>query len=190
MFAEKLKEIRLENSLSQSSLAAMLGVTQSAVANWERGNRVPDIDTLAVMAEKFSVSIDCLLDKGGTAHSSVATVLPRLEQIENGESVYSDARPVMTNADFVFVQHDGSMTGDGISDGDTVFVIKADRIESGDIALVSVDECIAVRRVYMTDGFLTLMPSCSRFAPEVFAGDGEGRVKILGKVTGVMKPLG
>ena len=187
MFADKLKEIRLKNSLSQSSLAEMLGVTQSAVANWERGNRIPDVDTLAVLAERFSVSVDCLLDKGTACHSSAASPLPRLCGTENGEPVYTDAGQLCANADFVFVQPDGSMSGDGIAAGDTVLIIKTDRIASGDIALVSVGESVAVRRVYMTDSYLALLPSCPQFAPEIFSGDGD--VKILGKVTGVIKTL-
>ena len=45
-FCGRLRELRRKNGYTQSGLAKALGVSQSAVGNWEAGIRRPNIDTL------------------------------------------------------------------------------------------------------------------------------------------------
>ena len=61
-FAIRIKELRLENELSQASLAQMTNVSQQTVAAWERGIK-PNIDTLLLLADIFKVSVDYLLGR-------------------------------------------------------------------------------------------------------------------------------
>ena len=56
--AKNLKLLRIKADLSQSELADILGVTQSAVTNWERGNTQPSVDRLPKLAEVFGCTID------------------------------------------------------------------------------------------------------------------------------------
>ncbi len=49
----RLKELRTEKGLSQAAVAENFGITQQAYANYERGNRKPDFDTLVKMADFF-----------------------------------------------------------------------------------------------------------------------------------------
>ncbi|MBE5756729.1 MAG: helix-turn-helix transcriptional regulator [Clostridiales bacterium] len=60
-FAQRIKELRVENKLNQGKLAEILGVKQSCVSKWERGETLPDIEMLISIAEAFSVSTDYLL---------------------------------------------------------------------------------------------------------------------------------
>ena len=41
MFAQRLKELRKLNGLSQAALSSLLGVTQQAVGKWETGRSTP-----------------------------------------------------------------------------------------------------------------------------------------------------
>ncbi|MGG3822658.1 helix-turn-helix transcriptional regulator [Geobacillus thermodenitrificans] len=41
---EKIKKARIEAGLSQEQLSEKLGVSRSAVAKWESGKGLPDID--------------------------------------------------------------------------------------------------------------------------------------------------
>ncbi|WP_157663106.1 helix-turn-helix transcriptional regulator [Geobacillus thermodenitrificans] len=43
---EKIKKARIEAGLSQEQLSEKLGVSRSAVAKWESGKGLPDIDNL------------------------------------------------------------------------------------------------------------------------------------------------
>ena len=61
MFAKRLKILREHAKINQSELARSLDVTQGTIGNWETGKRIPDSDTLKVIANYFGVSIDYLL---------------------------------------------------------------------------------------------------------------------------------
>lgn len=61
VFIERLKELRDERNLSQMQLAIDAGLTQSAIASWETGSRVPSAQAIIVLAKFFGVSSDYLL---------------------------------------------------------------------------------------------------------------------------------
>ena len=61
---EKIKEARTQCGLSQEQLAEKMAVSRSAVANWEAGNGLPDVENLKFLAALLNASIDYLLDDG------------------------------------------------------------------------------------------------------------------------------
>ena len=61
IFCERVKELRIENNLTQKQLADKLQTTNSSVCDWEKGRSQPDLKTLANMAQLFQVSVDYLL---------------------------------------------------------------------------------------------------------------------------------
>lgn len=62
-FAERFKEIRLENGLTRAAVAEKLNVSARLIAYWESGQRECDFDMLIKIANFFSVSTDYLLGK-------------------------------------------------------------------------------------------------------------------------------
>lgn len=58
----RLKELRLSKGLSQADIAKQLGVTQQAYANYERGAREADYETLKKLSKLFGCSVDYILD--------------------------------------------------------------------------------------------------------------------------------
>ncbi|MBO5103361.1 MAG: helix-turn-helix transcriptional regulator [Clostridia bacterium] len=60
-FAERLKELRIEKRLSQEEVAKSIGVSQAAIARWERGLQIPNVDYAVTIAKFFNVSTDYLL---------------------------------------------------------------------------------------------------------------------------------
>ena len=52
-FAEKLIAVRRANSLTQEQLAAKLYVTRQAVSRWERGEVIPGIDMMKLIARRY-----------------------------------------------------------------------------------------------------------------------------------------
>lgn len=58
----KIKQLRVENGLTQEDLAEQLGVSFQAVSRWETGVTYPDITLLPVLANMFNVTVDYLLD--------------------------------------------------------------------------------------------------------------------------------
>ena len=63
MFSDKLKELRRRNGLTQTELANILGISKSAIANYELGIRMPGQNSAwKKIADYFNVSIDYLMD--------------------------------------------------------------------------------------------------------------------------------
>jgi transcriptional regulator with XRE-family HTH domain len=62
---EKIKKARKECGLSQEQLAEKLSLSRSAIAKWEAGNGLPDVDNLKALAQLLGVSVDYLLDDTG-----------------------------------------------------------------------------------------------------------------------------
>lgn len=71
-FSSRLKSLRSSHSISQATLAKILGVTQQAVGKWEVDKATPDYDTLRNVAKYFQVSVDFLLELTDTPDASPA----------------------------------------------------------------------------------------------------------------------
>jgi transcriptional regulator with XRE-family HTH domain len=53
-----IRELREERGWSQFELAGRIGVTPSAVYNWERGKNEPRLSQLRALARAFGVPMD------------------------------------------------------------------------------------------------------------------------------------
>lgn len=60
-FSVRLKELRVDNDMSQTELAEKLNLKASAISKYEKGITQPSIDTLKSLAEIFSVTVDYLI---------------------------------------------------------------------------------------------------------------------------------
>lgn len=61
MFDVRLKELRESRNLTQKDLANQLNLTQSTIAYYENGKKLPTTDNLMSIARFFGVSTDFLL---------------------------------------------------------------------------------------------------------------------------------
>lgn len=62
-FEKRLRELREEKEWSQKDLATKLGLTQPAIADWERGTRKPNLTKIEEIADIFGVTVDYLLGR-------------------------------------------------------------------------------------------------------------------------------
>ncbi len=60
-FKYRLKELRVEQNVSQIEIAKLLNMSKMAISHWEKGNSEPSIEQLKVLARFFDVSIDYLV---------------------------------------------------------------------------------------------------------------------------------
>ncbi len=60
-FGNRLKTLRISNSMTQSELAAQLNITKSVISAYETGARLPSYSVLIGLAEIFHVTTDYLL---------------------------------------------------------------------------------------------------------------------------------
>lgn len=61
-FSEKLYQLRTQNKLSQKKLADAIGVSQSSINYWEKGQREPSYTGAYSLAKYFNVTLTSLLD--------------------------------------------------------------------------------------------------------------------------------
>ncbi len=57
----QIKKYRNEQALSQEELAERVFVSRQSISNWENGKTYPDIKSLLLLSEVFSVSLDQLV---------------------------------------------------------------------------------------------------------------------------------
>ena len=57
----QIRKYRGEKSLSQEELAELVFVSRQSISNWETGKTYPDIKSLLLLSEVFSVSLDELV---------------------------------------------------------------------------------------------------------------------------------
>ncbi len=70
--SERLKNLRIENGLSQEKLAEKLLVSRQAVSKWENGEALPDMENMIALARLYNTSLDELVgikDEKKTADS-------------------------------------------------------------------------------------------------------------------------
>ena len=60
MFRDNLIQMRKMRKMTQEDVSEKVGVTRQAVAKWESGETVPDLDKCRILAELFGVSLDDL----------------------------------------------------------------------------------------------------------------------------------
>lgn len=63
-----LKLYRKKLGYTQEQIAELIGVSRQALAKWERGESLPDIDNVIALADLFDVSVDSLVRNFASLH--------------------------------------------------------------------------------------------------------------------------
>lgn len=71
LFSDNLTALRRLARRTQESVAEQVGVTRQALAKWESGETLPDIERCRLLAQLYGVSLDDLV-----SHDSAAFSLP------------------------------------------------------------------------------------------------------------------
>ena len=79
-FGERLAEARENAGLSQAELGKKLGITQRAIAHWERKNTALRPEQLKSLAEILDISIDQLIS-GNKVKTKKATPQGKVKQV-------------------------------------------------------------------------------------------------------------
>ncbi|MBO1515037.1 helix-turn-helix domain-containing protein [Metabacillus bambusae] len=80
-FANRLKELREKNRLTQSALASLLEFDQSTISYNELGKKEPSIESLIKLSDFFCVSLDYLVGRTDLDVQFKRFVLEELNQL-------------------------------------------------------------------------------------------------------------
>ena len=61
VFAERIKDLRIKNKLTQQELGSKFGLTSTGVSYWESGKAIPNIEMMNKLSDFFGVTIDYLI---------------------------------------------------------------------------------------------------------------------------------
>ena len=151
MFAQRLKELRKLNGLSQAALSSLLGVTQQAVGKWETGRSTPDPQTLARVAAYFKVSTDYLLGCAPAPITSAVAAadgprefpIPIIGTVRAGFGAFAfeedygeEYARVKDPGSYFYLLVKGDSMEPRISDGDLALVHRQPTLENGDLGVV------------------------------------------------------
>lgn len=81
---KNLSILRKQNGLSQQKLGLEVGLASNTICQYESGRRIPDVNTLILLANYFQVSTDYLLGRETPSERSISTERKQLlEKIES-----------------------------------------------------------------------------------------------------------
>lgn len=188
--------------LSQSQLAEKLGLAPSTVGNYEQGTRIPDYETLELIADFFNVNMDLLFDRSeirkelkypvisdsivsfpvigelAAGYEHIAMEDWSGETIEIPESYLKGRK----REDYLVLSVKGDSMYPHYHDGDKVLILKQDCInESGDIAAVIYDsEYATLKKVEYKKDAVRLVPLNPEYMPKEISGAELEQFKIIG----------
>lgn len=61
VIGKRLKELRIKSGMTQHQLGEMINVTKVSICCYEKGTRMPSLETLMDLSNIFNVNIDYLL---------------------------------------------------------------------------------------------------------------------------------
>ena len=199
MFAQRLKELRKLNGLSQAALSSLLGVTQQAVGKWETGRSTPDPQTLARVAAYFKVSTDYLLGCAPAPITSAVAAadgprefpIPIIGTVRAGFGAFAfeedygeEYARVKDPGSYFYLLVKGDSMEPRIHDGDLALVHRQDTLENGDLGvLIYGDEGEGTLKRYLQRGnCVVLQPFNPAYNEMVIKGEDLNRLHIAGRV--------
>lgn len=187
-----IRELRIKKGITQSELANACGIHQTAVSQWEKDRTLPDTQMLIKLSEYFGVSIEILMGK--EEHDSNRNTVPVLgyvragcpiEAIENILGYEEITDEMSATGEYFGLAVKGDSMSPRICPGDIVIVRKQDYIESGEIAVVLINNLDAtIKKIIKKGTGLTLVPFNNSYDPMIFSPSEVATmpVTIVGKV--------
>lgn len=195
MFSARLKIIRKQHGLTQAELAEKIGLSQQAVGKWETGSSCPDQKTLQFLADFFGVSTDYLLGRQEDRLSLYRSVpekylIPIVGEVKAGynalayeDNIGMEPAAVRNPEEYFYLVVRGDSMEPHIRSGDLALVHQQADVESGELAIVLVDDGEGtLKRVIKQKGAVILQPFNTNYETLVFLGREAKRVRIMGKV--------
>lgn len=196
----RLRDLRLNQGLSQKVIADYLGCSTVVYSRYETGSREPSMDTLTRLADYFNVSIDYLTGKSDIPRNGGVVRIPvvghvvagiptsAIEDIIDWEEIDEE---MARRGDYIGLRVKGDSMYPEIKDGDIAIIRRQDTIETGDIAVVFVngDEATIKKIKKMGDGIMLIGFNTAVYEPHFYNRDeiADLPVKVYGKLVEVRR---
>ena len=205
MIGDRIKSLRKSKGYNMRQMASALNLPYTTYVNYEKGAREPNSEQLILISKYFGVSIDYLMGRTDVPFTEETSEnifekypniqplpemrkVPLLGAIACGEPIYREedewiSLPNDIKADFCLRCQGDSMIDARINDGDIVFIKACPEVENGQIAAVSIDNEVTLKRVfyYPEKNKLVLYPENKAYEPFIYMNEELNDVRILGR---------
>ena len=195
----KYRQLRKERNMSQANLAKRLGVSQTAVSQWETNKNYPDSNTSKELAEIFSVTTDYLLNVDSSKLKKDNEIIVYNRVPAGVEWANIQDKHGYEEIGMKMLQSGRSYVGLNVRDddmspifmkGDTLIIEVRDNCENGDYALVQshADDGM-IRRVFYQNNGVLVQPVSYSGEGDFYITNSRERLNILGVVRQVRRNL-
>ena len=200
-FAERLRYYMQQANMKQIELVEKTKINKSSISEYLSGNYEPKQRNIYKIAMALGIKPSQLMgieeDRTTTPpplpqfdniHQVAPVKIPILGRIACGEPIfeaedfqgYTDFISKI-HVDFCLIAHGDSMIGARIHDGDVVFIRQQPEVENGEIAAVSINDEVTLKRIYIYDNQIVLNAENPKYAPMIYSLDQIESFRILGK---------
>ena len=195
-----LKELRIKNNLTIMQVEVKTNISNSYISLIERGKRRPSVEILHKLAKAYRVKTEDLLrfigylppiqNKINFNQIPIYSIVPKQKPFFVSENIegYSPVPPGLessTTKDFIAIRvKSKGMTCKRIEIGDILIIRKQSDLENGIIALISLNNELAIKRIVKQNKHIILHGTNSDYSP-ILVKEGDD-FKIIGKVEWVM----
>lgn len=191
--ANNLIQLRKQNKKTQKDIARLLNKSQQSYGKYENGITEPDAESLKILADYYSISVDELLGNSNTITEkgikipvlgSIPAGIP-IEAIEEILDYEEIPKEWASQGEYFGLKVKGNSMEPRICSGDVVIVRKQEDAETGDVCVVMVNGFDATLKQIKKDASgITLVPFNKTYSPVYYTSKEiqELPVRIVGKV--------
>ena len=202
VFQDNLTFLMEEHDISNVKLGKILGVSDTSIMKWKRGDVIPAIDKALKIAEYFGVSVDELLGKRIDTDRNV--LLPLVGVISAGpfdilnEDAWDEYRSVSVRMladrpqkECVLMTVDGESMMPYLLPGDNLIVHRPTYAVNGNI-IIAYDPVLngfTVKRYQQNGDSVVLKPFNDQFQPMKYSNPTEQELRLYGVCVGMERKL-
>ena len=199
---ERLRIARKSKGLTQKQVYKLSGIGDTTISNYENDLSSPDPETLKLLCELYEIDPRYILGMadGGTKwfHKNATQAgefikLPLMGTVRAGVGgsiiqeiigyVPTPIEATTTGETYFWLLVKGDSMYPALNDGDKVMVRQQTSVDSGDLAVVVVDEDEGlVKKVVYGEDWIELHSFNHNYSPRRFEGRDVLRIQVLGKV--------
>ncbi len=184
-----IKDYKFKTGFNDSEIARRLGVSRSTASRWASGQiRRVSPEVMARLSDLVGYNIEPAL-KG----MDISVKLPVLGFVKGGYDLFAEENYIgeedaslsdCKRGDYYLQVTGNSMNGVGIMDGSLVLVQQTNRLDSGEIGVVMIDQEVTVKKVVIKRGMMILEAANPDVENRYFTSDEIQNlpVRIIGRV--------
>lgn len=206
LIGERIKMARKEKDMTLDDVARIVGVAKSTIQRYEAGYITsPKLPVLVAISNAVGVNENWIKGLSDDKEINVVGIkgdnripVPVLGEVSAGLGkyaednvtgyIYEDKSQMTSDSEYVYLRVSGDSMYPEFKDGDLVFVKCEASVNSGEYAVVMVeDEMGVVKRVVYGADYVELQSVNPMYPPRRFSGSDVQKIRVFGKVKGMKR---